>query len=372
MRKLLFAACCVLALLLAHVGSCQTNARTEIAIPDIPGYLTLACDFHMHTVFSDGNVWPPIRPQEAWMEGLDAIAMTDHIEYVPHKEDVKADNFNRSYDLARGEAGERDIVLIRGAEITRDMPPGHFNAIFVQDANALAKEDWKDALKAAVDQGAYIFWNHPGWQQPDTIPVWHDEHTELFNSGWVRGMEIVNDREYYPKAFQWCLDKNITMLGNSDVHHPIQMAWDFQNGEHRPMTLVFATEKTEKAIKEALLAGRTAVYNRNNLLGRDEYLKPIFEASVQTATFSPRKGELNVQVHNSSCITFELRAAGKVDNITFPGRLTLHAGKTALAKIKAEEEKPFPEKILLPYTVRNLLLAPGKGLPVMLDCGVRD
>jgi len=366
MRKLLFAACCVLALLLAHVGFCQTNARTEIAIPDIPGYMTLACDFHMHTVFSDGNVWPPIRPEEAWMEGLDAIAITDHIEYVPHKDDVKAEDFNRSFELAKEAAAERQILLIKGAEITRDMPPGHFNAIFLQDANALNKKEWKDSLKAAVDQGAFVFWNHPGWQQPGTIPIWYPEHTELFNSGWVRGMEIVNDHDYYPKAFQWCLDKNIAMIGNSDVHDPIQMAWDFQNGEHRPMTLVFASEKTEKAIKEALLAGRTAVYNGKYLLGREEYLKAIFDASVRIATSYRKEQELTVQVHNSSCITFELRAAGKVDNITFPGQLTLYAGKTVLAEIEAEEKQPLPEKILLPYAVKNLLVAPGKGLAVEL------
>lgn len=366
MRKLLFAACCVLALLVAHVGFCQTNARTEIAIPDIPGYVTLACDLHMHTVFSDGNVWPPVRVEEAWSEGLDAIAMTDHIEYVPHKDDVKADNFNRSFELARGTAAERDIILIRGAEITRDMPPGHFNAIFLKDANALNTKEWKDAIKAAVDQGAYIFWNHPGWRQPDTIPIWYPEHTELFNSGWVRGMEIVNDQEYYPKAFQWCLEKNIPMLGNSDVHQPIQMAWDFQNGEHRPMTLVFATERSETAIKEALLAGRTAVYNGNYLMGREEYLSAIFYASLRMATFSPRNGELNVQVHNSSCITFELQATGKTDNITFPEQATLYAGKTVLGKIKAEGNQPLPETMVLQYVVKNLLIAPDKGLPVVV------
>ena len=30
--------------------------RKEIRIPDLNGYLTLKCDFHMHTVFSDGDV----------------------------------------------------------------------------------------------------------------------------------------------------------------------------------------------------------------------------------------------------------------------------------------------------------------------------
>ena len=49
-------------------------------IPDIPGYMTLKCDFHMHKVFSDGKVWPTVRVAEALKEGLDAIALTDHID----------------------------------------------------------------------------------------------------------------------------------------------------------------------------------------------------------------------------------------------------------------------------------------------------
>jgi hypothetical protein len=57
----------------------------KINFPDILGYKTLKCDFHLHTVFSDGQVWPTTRVDEAVREGLDAIAITDHIEYQPHK-----------------------------------------------------------------------------------------------------------------------------------------------------------------------------------------------------------------------------------------------------------------------------------------------
>jgi len=51
----------------------QSGVRRIINIPDISGYHTLKCDFHMHTVFSDGLVWPTVRVQEAYLEGLDAI-----------------------------------------------------------------------------------------------------------------------------------------------------------------------------------------------------------------------------------------------------------------------------------------------------------
>ena len=44
---------------LTHMN--QSNVRTEISIPGFDGYETLKCDFHIHTVFSDGSVWPTVR-----------------------------------------------------------------------------------------------------------------------------------------------------------------------------------------------------------------------------------------------------------------------------------------------------------------------
>ena len=60
----------------------QAQRRNEIQVPDLDGYTTLKCDFHMHTVFSDGLVWPTVRVDEAYREGLDAISLTEHSEDV--------------------------------------------------------------------------------------------------------------------------------------------------------------------------------------------------------------------------------------------------------------------------------------------------
>ena len=108
--------------------------RQIVQIPDVGGFQTLKCDFHMHTVFSDGHVWPSVRVQEAWQEGLDVISITDHVEYAPHKSDVKV-NHNRAWELAKDLAAENNLLFIKGTEITRSTPPGHFNAIFIGDAS---------------------------------------------------------------------------------------------------------------------------------------------------------------------------------------------------------------------------------------------
>ena len=56
----------ILFIFLAGVAGAQNRYRKAVRIPDIPGYKTLKCDFHIHTVFSDGSVWPDIRSEEAW------------------------------------------------------------------------------------------------------------------------------------------------------------------------------------------------------------------------------------------------------------------------------------------------------------------
>jgi len=354
-------------------GFSQAGARTEIKIPNIPGYITLKCDFHMHTVFSDGKVWPTIRPEEAWRQGLDAFAITDHIEYLPFKDDVRP-NPNRSYEIAKPAAQALGLTIIRGAEITREMPPGHINSIFLQDANALATKEWRDAVEAAIKQKAFVFYNHPGWQQPENKAVWHAEHTEMLEKGWLHGIEIVNGGDYYPLAHKWALQKNLTILGNSDVHNPTGLDYNFYLGEHRSMTLVFAEEKTVEAIKQALFAQRTAVYWQNTLIGKAEYLNPIFEHSIQIVNPEVTlrgKGSANIQIHNKSEIDFLLSANGAVDELSFPQQITLYAGKTVLVKISGKSGSLSGEKkIRIPYIVKNLLIAPEKHLRAALAIDV--
>ena len=92
-KKLIFI---LLVVFVFHFGNAQS--RQVINLPNIEGYQTLKCDFHMHTVFSDGMVWPTVRVEEAWKEGLDAISITDHIEYRPHSKDIVADH-NRPFEI---------------------------------------------------------------------------------------------------------------------------------------------------------------------------------------------------------------------------------------------------------------------------------
>lgn len=326
----------------------------------------------MHTVFSDGNVWPTVRAEEAWREGLDAFSITDHIEYQPHKKDVPT-NHNRPFELAKPNADAYDMIIIRAAEITRSMPPGHLNAIFLKDADPLDTEDYRDAIKAAVDQGGFVFWNHPGWtgQQPDGISKWYENHTEIYEKGWMHGIEVVNGPEYYPKVHRWCLEKKLTFIGNSDVHGPMNLNFLSDPNNHRSMTLVFATARTPAALKEALFDRRTAVYMKNMLIGEEKYLKPIFHESIEilhTGVTLKGKSRAAIQVHNKSQIPFELVSAGEVQDLSVPKRITLHPDKTIIMSYRATSDTlNVHRKVSIPYRVKNLLIAPEEGLPVSLD-----
>ena len=80
----------LLSLLISFAAAHSGKNNRIIEFPDLPGFKTLVCDLHMHTVFSDGSVWPNIRVMEANKDGLDVIATTEHIEYqswisdIPH------------------------------------------------------------------------------------------------------------------------------------------------------------------------------------------------------------------------------------------------------------------------------------------------
>ena len=129
-----------------------------------PGSYWISTDLHIHTVFSDGAVWPSIRVEEARREGLDLIAMTEHLEYQPHADDIPHPDRNRSYHIASGALkSDEKLQVINGSEITREMAPGHINAVFIKDANALLHSDSLTGIQAANKQGAFVFWNHPNW-----------------------------------------------------------------------------------------------------------------------------------------------------------------------------------------------------------------
>lgn len=310
-------------------------ARREIVLPDIPGYKTLKCDFHIHTVFSDAIVWPTVRVDEAWEDGLDAISITDHIEGHPKK--LPGQN-HQAYEIALPVAKARNMILVKGGEISRGMPPGHLNAIFVTDVNALNLPDWMDAIGEAVRQGGFVMWNHPGWrkQQPE-VTRWMAEHEAIWQKGWMHGIEVFNEKEWYPEALQWASEKNLAIIGNSDIHDVFDRKYDRTKVPIRPVTLVFAKERTEASLKEAMFARRTATLFFNKLVGPKELVEPLVRQSISVSEpFLYDGGYIYFEVKNSSDIEFTLLKIGK-DDSGLPEKTILPRQSTVVARVKQEK-----------------------------------
>ena len=335
----------------------HTSSRA-IDFPDVPGYKTLKTDLHQHTVFSDGNVWPTIRVMEALRDNLDVISLTEHIEYQPHKADIPHPDRNRSFELALQEAKDHDLLIVHGSEITRQAPMGHSNAIFIKDANQLLHDEAADAFAEAKKQNAFVFWNHPAWypQSPQGNPILSDFQKERIKKGELHGIEVINMGDYAEESLALALEHNLTIMGTSDIHGLID--WDFvEKGHDRPITLVFAKEKTEEALKEALFAGRTVAVFNSLLVGKEENLVPLLEAciKIEKAAYINKTSILEVTLRNTSSSDLIFENQMPYSFYSSSPVFTVPAESTKTINIKTLEKK---REVLLQLKALGAYMAP--------------
>lgn len=288
----------------------QPYSGEYIYIPDVEGYKTLKCDFHVHTIFSDGDVKPENRVWEGAIRGLDVIAITDHIEYRPNKY-VVADH-NESYRRAKTVEKSSNLIVISGAEITRSKPLGHLNALFLKDANALDVEDPLKAIDSALEQGAFIMWNHPGW--PNDTSTIYKVHKDLIQQKKIHGVELVNGFEYYPKAFNYCKEYNLTYMGNTDIHGVYKQTYRTDK-QYGPMTILFAKERSQEGVKEALFSGRSVVKFGDMLIGAEENLLSLVKACMAYEVKEIDGDYAMIKVTNKSTLIFDVRLGSKIISI---------------------------------------------------------
>ena len=365
--------CCTITIYTYSQAGHSHRMERSLKFPDIAGYKTMKCDLHQHTVFSDGQVWPNIRVQESLKDGLDAISLTEHLEWLPHKDDIPYPDRNRSYEIALKEAENHNLIIIRGSEITRKMPPGHNNAIFLSDPNKLLVDDSIQVFREAKKQGAFTFWNHPNWtpQRKDGMATLTDVHRLLIREKLLDGIEVANDQTFSIEALQIALDNNLTIMGNSDIHKLID--WDFKvpEGGHRPITLVFAKERTAESIKEALMNRRTIAVYKNLLIGRNEFLVPLIESSlkVTSAKYIGKYNVLGVEIENLSSTEIILQNQTGYTLHNNNDLITLKAGEKTMVEVKTIERK---SNVSLKFSVLSAVNAPNKHPDVTLNVKVEE
>ncbi len=357
----------------------QHHHDRKIIFPDIPGYRTLKCDFHQHTIFSDGKVYPSIRVEEAIKDGLDVISITEHLEYQPHKEDIPHPDRNRAYQIAletKKSMKDTTLIIANGSEITREMPPGHSNAIFIEDANLLLKDSVIHVFREAKKQGAFIFWNHPHWkgQVYDGVARLTDLHRQLIQEKLINGIEIVNEHIYSTEALEIALANNLTFIGASNVHGLIDWEYNVHKGGHRPITLVFAKEKSEEAIKAALFEGNTAIWFNNTLIGKQEFLEPLINTSLVVkkakylkANWSQHKKPLTileVVIQNNSDAEYILENTSGFLLHNNANIVTIAPQHKTIILVKTKQQE---ESINLSFNVLNTVVSPKKYAHIQME-----
>lgn len=295
--------------------------RKEIMIPStLNGYNVYKADLHTHSIFSDGLVHPKWRVYEAWQDGLDVMAVTEHIEnrayenmfheYLKEYTDkeyqkgpagLKNVDINFSIREAKKEAVKYGITIIPGSEITRSgSEVGHFNALFTTDNNLIYDEDPVQSIRNAKSQGALVMHNHPGWRRKD-IKMTPTEKT-AYGEGLIDGVEVMNGGMFFPGIIDRVREYNQFIAANTDVHKTT--ASDYRlTGADRPMTLILAKDKSLESLREALLQRRTIAFGFNTLCGSEELLRDFFHACVKVT----RINETSVLVTNMTSITFKLQ-----------------------------------------------------------------
>lgn len=305
----------------------QDVLRQEFIIPNVNGYKVLKSDLHAHTIFSDGSVTPEYRVREAWVDGLDVLAITEHIEYRPHEGVMTSylkgffqgepnkpngkilSDLNASNSRAVAAAVGYGITIIPGAEITRDQNKiGHYNALFVKDVNTIYDPDPAVSMKKAREQGALIMHNHPGWIRKNVDMIEFEK--QVYGENLIDGIEIMNGTEFYPPIITRAEEKNFFMAANTDIHGTTTMDY-VVGGQQRNMTLILAKENTLPAIKDALKARRTLAYSLGTVAGEEQLIKDFFMACVKFETFRvDGNGKRTIRMTNNSSVPFILKFGG--------------------------------------------------------------
>ena len=359
----------VLVIFFVNINYTQ-NKKTFFESPKDIYYIS--SDLHIHTVFSDGAVWPTIRVDEAIRDSIDLISLTEHLEYQSHLSDIPHTNRNRSFQIAGGYVQNRPLAVVHGTEITKPMPPGHFNAIFIQDANKFFDDnkeplEFIKGIKEANNQEAFVFWNHPMWEanRSDGIVKLDPIHQEIIDKKLLHGIEVVNFDTFSEEAMQIALENNLTMMGTSDVH--ILIAWDFnieKESFHRPITFIMSNNRTMNSIRDALFNGDTFIWYRDLIIGKSNNLKQVIDNNLEVISkgysYRDRKVEiLQIELKNKSVAPINLNYTGEY---TFHNDYKFINLEPKSSKTIYVKTKKIKQKVDLEFEILNYVVGPKTNL----------
>ena len=309
------------------------GSRKEVILPAVNGYNAYKADLHMHSTYSDGvmKYTGRGRVHEAWRDGLDIIAVTDHMSVkvyedkagVPTPETDKAKRGARPAQAVKDAVKLGDsygILVIPGVEITGNPKTlGHFNALFTTNNKEIFDYDPMQAIRNARKQGAMIMQNHPGWRQ-STLEQ-NQFVKDVYAEKLVDGIELTNGHFFYPRALDTAKENKLFLAATTDIHGTTAETYR-ENHHLRNMTIIFAKELSSEAIRDGLEKRRTLAYSFGVLGGEESLLRDFFQASIETRKLAvtltkTKKKAQRVMLTNKTSIPFTLRF-GKGNHVTLP------------------------------------------------------
>jgi hypothetical protein len=218
------------------------------------GYDVLAADFHIHSFpFSWALLSPLETLIEAQRQGLDVIALTPH---------------NHTWVAKLGQWFSRTTgapLVIVGEEI-------HSTRYHVLAVGITNTVEWRQPAARAIDeihrQGGIAIAAHP-----------FGGYTSGYDADALRKLdaaEVVHPAAFWDEAYaaqlRAFLERNrLTAIGHSDYHLGPLAPELGAMGICR--TFVFARERTERGVLDALREGHTVVYDREHVYGDPALVK---------------------------------------------------------------------------------------------------
>jgi|GEM_PF-5772810 hypothetical protein len=254
------------------------RARRDLSWPRIDRFDVVLCDFHCHTTHSDGALSPQERVFEAFEDGIDLLAITDH---------NTSSGFQEASDVANG-----SVMVIPGIEVsTRNYSEGGHFVLIGPAMEGMRKPDIRedrellDWIRACKELGAISILAHP-------LPAMTPIVSEMMEEGLIDGIEVENqscrgDWEsrqmygswFYPQAMGWARGRRISILACTDAHVLART-----QGSQRSCTLVLSRDRSWEGVRDAILEGRAVGWFDGMLWGPKELLDLIWSGSVRFQT----------------------------------------------------------------------------------------
>ncbi len=354
--------------------------RQELHFPAVGGWKILKAEFHVHTIYSDGQVTPEVRVLEAWRDGIDVLGISDHAEHIDvalpqHKE--------RSYGRAKDLAGRLGLQLILTSEIStiaqvkRPLRNSDFIVTLLSDEQALSRA-YPDAMAQASKQNAITIWAHPGAE-------WNEHSRSVLNAGTLHGIEIYNSHVswsrsrglesvrgawMWPHAMEWAERHELAVFAGSDAHWPIDLMTRGEPGGRRPMTLILSTGSDSNAIREAILERRTVAWFGEMLWGPRHSLEGLVRACVSVVRLEPNaavRPKFAVGVTNACPLPFNLLPRAESADLKFKaGEMDIPPQATLSLPLSTSDDN-LPKSFRVELTFANVYTGPGNPLVLTYD-----